>query len=57
VKAVFDAETCMNSRFGAVFGLESLPIGLFMNQFSEKPHVYWRFEDREIRAGAFPFWP
>jgi hypothetical protein len=57
VKAVFDADTRMNRRFGALFGLESLKIGLFVNRLSERPHVYWRFEDREIRAGAFPFWP
>jgi hypothetical protein len=40
VKAVIDAETRMNSRFGANFGLGSLKIGLFMNWLSENPYFY-----------------
>jgi hypothetical protein len=57
VKAGFDAGTRMNRPFGAIVGLESLKIGLFVNWLSEKPHVYWHFEAGEIRASVFPFWP
>jgi hypothetical protein len=57
VKAIFDAETRMNSRFGAIFSPESLKLSLFVNRLSERPHIYWHFEARETRGGAFPFWP
>jgi hypothetical protein len=55
VKAVFDAKTRMNSWIGPIWGLESLKIGFWVNWLSEQPHVYWRFEAREIRAGVFSF--
>jgi hypothetical protein len=56
VKADFDAKTRMNSWFGAIFSLESLKIGLFMDWLSENPYFYWCFEAREIRVGEFSFW-